>query len=217
MGNPFWPLFDLRIRTPRVEIRLPSDDDLVALAHLAKRGVHDQDSMPFLKAWTDEPSPQLERGVLQWGWRHRAEWDADKWSFTGAVFVNGEVVGVQDLMATDFAVLRSVKTGSWLGIENQGKGIGKEMRAAVLHFAFTGLGANGALSGGWSDNDSSLGVSRALGYQPNGRHLALKRGKPAEMIDLRLTRAEWDTLEHPNVEIEGLDNCLNLFVRSESQ
>jgi RimJ/RimL family protein N-acetyltransferase len=212
MENPFWPLFDLRVRTSRVEIRLPTDDDLVALANLAKRGVHDPSSMPFLKGWTDEPSPQMERGLLQWGWRHRAQWDASKWTFSGAVFVNDEVVGVQDLMATDFARLRSVKTGSWLGIENHGKGIGKEMRSAILHFAFIGLGAAEALSGGWSDNESSLGVSRALGYRANGRHLGLQRDKPAEMIDLRLTRDEWIDLEHPSVEIEGLENCRSFFI-----
>jgi RimJ/RimL family protein N-acetyltransferase len=212
MENTFWPLFDLRIRTPRVEIRLPTDKDLVALAHLAQRGVHNANSMPFLKAWTDAPSPEMERGLLQWGWRHRAQWDANRWTFTGAVFVNGEVVGVQDLMATDFAALRSVKTGSWLGLENHGKGIGKEMRSAILHFAFTGLSAIEALSGGWWDNDSSLGVSRALGYQENGRHLGLQRGMPAELVDLRLTRAQWEALEHPSVEIEGLDNCRGFFI-----
>ena len=54
MENHFWPLFDLRIRTPRVEIRLPTDEDLVALAHVAKRGVHDANSMPFLKAWEQD-------------------------------------------------------------------------------------------------------------------------------------------------------------------
>jgi RimJ/RimL family protein N-acetyltransferase len=212
MENTFWPLFDLRIRTPRVEIRLPTDEDLVALAHLAKRGVHDADSMPFLKAWTDAPSPEMERRLLQWGWRHRAQWDANKWTFSGAVFVNGTVVGVQDLMATDFASLRSVKTGSWLGLEYHGQGIGKEMRRAMLHFAFTGLGAVEALSGGWADNDSSLGVSRSLGYQENGRHLGLQRGTPVEMIDLRLTRAQWESLEQPNVEIENLDNCRDFFI-----
>jgi RimJ/RimL family protein N-acetyltransferase len=217
MENPFWPLFALRIRSSRVEIRLPSDDDLVALATLAGKGVHDSRSMPFLNAWTDEPSPQLERGLLQWGWRHRAQWDVNKWTFNGAVFVDDEVVGVQDLMATDFGAVRSVKTGSWLGIENHGKGIGKEMRSAILHFAFIGLGAAEALSGGWSDNDSSLGVSKSLGYQPNGRHLGLQRDQPAEMIDLRLTRDEWNKLEHPNVQIEGLENCLSFFVGSGSQ
>ena len=34
MGHPFWPLFDLRVRTPTLELRLPTDDDLVAIARL---------------------------------------------------------------------------------------------------------------------------------------------------------------------------------------
>ena len=56
--------------------------------------------------------------------------------------------------------MRSVATGSWLGLRHQGHGIGKEMRAAVLHFAFAGLGAIEALSGAWDDNKPSLGVER---------------------------------------------------------
>jgi RimJ/RimL family protein N-acetyltransferase len=214
MENPLWPLFDLRIRTPRVEIRLATDDDLVALARLAIRGVHDPDSMPFIQAWTDAPSPDLERGLLQWGWRHRARWKANSWSFSGAVVIDNEVVGVQTLMAIDFAALRSVATSSWLGIDHHGQGIGKEMRSAILHLAFSGLDAIEAHSGGWSDNDSSLGVSKALGYRDNGGRLALQRGVPAELLDLRLTRAEWDASVHPSVEVEGLENCLDFFVGS---
>src|ERR1700722_4227622 len=136
MENPYWPLFDLRIRTSRLEIRLPNDDDLVELASLATKGVHDPATMPFLYPWTDEPSPLLEQGMLQWGWRHRAEWTPENWNFNGAVFVDGAVVGVQSVMATNFASRRSVKSGSWLGREHQNRGIGKEMRTAILHLAF---------------------------------------------------------------------------------
>jgi RimJ/RimL family protein N-acetyltransferase len=214
MENPFWPLFDLRIKTPRVEIRLATDDDLVALARLAIKGVHDPASMPFVLAWTDAPSPELERGLLQWGWRHRASWKANNWSFSGAVVVDNEVVGVQSLMAIDFASVRSVSTSSWLGIDYHRQGIGKEMRSAILHLAFNKLDAVEAHSGGWPDNDSSLGVSKSLGYRDNGRRLALQRGVPAEMLDLRLTRAEWSASDHPDTEVEGLENCLNFFVGS---
>ena len=42
-----------------------------------------------------------------------------------------------------FAVHRTVDTGSWLGQAFQGRGFGKEMRAAVLGFAFDGLGRAG--------------------------------------------------------------------------
>ena len=35
MGHPYWPLFDLVIRTPRLELRPPTDDDVVAIVALA--------------------------------------------------------------------------------------------------------------------------------------------------------------------------------------
>ena len=80
----------------------------------------------------------------------------DKWTFSGAVIVDGHPVGVQDLSAESFATLRTVRTGSWLGMRHQGRGIGKEMRAAILHLAFAGLGAVEANSGAWHDNTRSL-------------------------------------------------------------
>jgi RimJ/RimL family protein N-acetyltransferase len=125
MENEYWPLFELRVRSPRLEIRLPKDETLADLARLAAKGVHDPSTMPFLFPWTDEPSPQLERGMLQWGWRHRADWSSDDWSFTGAVFLEGDVVGVQSLTATNFAARREVKSGSWLGRSYQGQGSAK--------------------------------------------------------------------------------------------
>jgi hypothetical protein len=49
------PLFGLRLRTPRLELRLPTDDELVELRELAHAGVHPPDEMPFAVAWTDAP------------------------------------------------------------------------------------------------------------------------------------------------------------------
>lgn len=212
MGNEYWPLFDLRIITPRLVIRMPTDEDLVDLARLASEGVHDPGTMPFLYPWTDEPSPLLEQGMLKWGWRHRAEWTPNKWTFNGAVFVDRDVVGVQSLTATDFASSRVVKSGSWLGLEHQGQGIGKEMRTAILAFAFDGLDAREAESGGFIDNESSLTVSRALGYEESGRRSVLRRGIPAELIDVTLTRAKWDQMTHVRVDVRGLDECRDFFI-----
>jgi RimJ/RimL family protein N-acetyltransferase len=170
--------------------------------------------MPFLHPWTDAPAREVERRMMQWGWRHRATWSPSDWSFGGAVFVDGEVVGVQSLMAVDFAALRSVKTGSWLGLAHQGKGIGKEMRSAILQFAFESLGAVEALSGGFPDNESSLGVSRALGYEENGRRTVSRRGVPTEMIDLRLDRSKWRETAHDNVDVQGFEECRDFFISS---
>ncbi|MGH9116068.1 MAG: GNAT family N-acetyltransferase [Acidimicrobiales bacterium] len=211
MAHPYWPLFDLRVTTPRVELRLPGDDDLVELARVAAGGVHDAGAMPFSIPWTDAPSPQLERSSLQWWWRQRAEWSPASWSWAGAVFFEGRPVGVQDLAAKDFAQTRTVKTGSWLGAPFQGQGLGKEMRAAVLHLAFAGLGAAEAYSGAWHDNAASLGVSRALGYVDNGTEILLRRAKPDRMVNLRLDRAAWEIVRRDDITVTGLDGCLEMF------
>jgi RimJ/RimL family protein N-acetyltransferase len=211
LPHPHWPLFDLVIRTPRLEVRLPDDDTLLELIEVAAAGVHDPDWMPFAIPWTDQPSPLRERASLKWWWGQRAGWEPESWSFTGAVFVGGRPVGVQDMSARNFARLRSVTTGSWLGREHHGRGIGQEMRAAVLHLAFEGLGAEEALSGAWHDNAPSLGVSRKLGYRENGRGRMLRRGVPDEHVGLRLTREDWLAQRREDIEIIGLEPCLEMF------
>jgi RimJ/RimL family protein N-acetyltransferase len=207
----YWPLFGLRIVTPRIEIRLPDDDDLVGLVDEIRAGVHDPSTMPFTIGWTDIPSPRRERESMQWFWRQRAEWSQDKWTFSGAVIVDGRPVGVQDLSAESFATLRIVRTGSWLGLRHQGKGIGKEMRAAILHLAFAGLGALEATSGAWHDNTRSMKVSEALGYEVNGSDLGLRRGRPERQIRLRLPRQAWERTRRDDIHLVGLEPCLELF------
>src|SRR4051812_17897522 len=115
MAHPIWPLFDLRIRTPRLELRLPSDDDVFALAELAAAGVHPPDYMPFNQPWTDIASPDLERNAVQHYWAHRAQWRPEEWNAGFAVECDGRLVGVQGLLAREFGARRTVSSGSWLG------------------------------------------------------------------------------------------------------
>src|ERR1051325_6795009 len=138
MAHPYWPLFDLVVRTPRIELRYPDDDLVCALAGLAARGIHDPDTMPFGIPWTDAPSPVLERGALQFYWGARVHLKPEKWDLPMAVVVAGTVVGVQAMHTEQFAVRRTFATGSWLGREHQGQGIGKEMRQGLLHPGFEG-------------------------------------------------------------------------------
>jgi RimJ/RimL family protein N-acetyltransferase len=168
MAHPYWPLFDVVVRTPRLEIRYPDDALVVELAALAADGIHDPGTMPFLSPWTRREPPELQRSTLRRLWGSRASWSPQHWSFPGAVLVNGKPVGLQELMATDFAVARVVQTASWVGRAFQGQGIGKEMRAAMLHLAFEGLGADFAYSGSFDDHPASMAVSRSLGYIENG-------------------------------------------------
>jgi RimJ/RimL family protein N-acetyltransferase len=211
MLDAHWPLFGLRVVTPRLEIRLPRDEDLAGLLEVVAEGIHDPATMPFLNPWTDAPPAERTRSSLQWWWGARARWTPEEWNYTGAVFVDGRPVGVQDLMAQQFPKLGVVKTGSWLGRQHQGRGLGKEMRAAVLHLAFEGLGAREAESGAWADNAASIAVSRALGYRESDGGLALRRGQPDRLAGFTLVRDEWLARRRDDIVIEGLEPCLAMF------
>ena len=165
----FWPLFGLVVRTPRLELRLLREDEFGDLVALIDAGIHDPGTMPFFFAWTDVEPRQRAREAAQWMWRHRANWSPHNWTLTCGVFVDGKPVGVQDLGAVHFRAVRSVETGSWLGRAHQGQGLGREMREAVLHLAFDGLGAEEALSGAFDDNVASLATSRAVGLRGERR------------------------------------------------
>jgi RimJ/RimL family protein N-acetyltransferase len=209
--SDLWPLFGLRVKTPLIEIRLPGDDDLGDLIDEVLAGIHDSATMPFTNAWTDIPSPRRERESLQWWWQQRAGWNADRWCYTGAVFRQGKAIGVQDLRAEKFSILRSVETGSWLGTRHQGLGLGTEARAAILHLAFAGLGAEEAHSLAWHDNERSIRVSSSLGYVVNGESIKLRRELPDVARSFRLTRGTWERSHRDDIEIEGLDDCLEMF------
>ena len=102
-------------------------------------------------------------------------------------------------------------TGSWLGREHQGRGLGKEMRAAVLGFAFDGLDALVAETSAFLDNGPSNGVSRALGYEENGLGSLAPQGVPRVTQKFRMTAESWRSRPRPPLAIEGLDGIRDMF------
>jgi RimJ/RimL family protein N-acetyltransferase len=206
-----FPLAGLKLTTPRLELRLPSDEELSALADLAVEGIHDPSVMPFAMAWTDQPPADLARGVLQHHWSRLSSMTPRDWWLNLTVFHDSVVVGLQSIGAADLAIIREVTTGSWLGRRHQGHGIGTEMRAAVLHLAFAGLNAEEAVSGAMEGNEASLAVSRKLGYRLDGVSRLVVRGACAVEHRLRLTRAAWERHRFVPVTIDGLAPCLPLL------
>ena len=206
-----WPLFRLRIRSERLVLRMPTDDDLTRLLPVARAGIHDPGTMPFGVAWSTLPSPAFERGFMQHYWRIRGSWSADAWFLNLMVELGGRPIGAQSINADQFSVLRTVHTGSWLGQPFQGLGYGKEMRAAVLAFAFDGLGALVAETAAFTDNAASNGVSRALGYEPNGVGLLAPEGVARESQRFRMTLDGWRSRPRGPVTIEGLEACREMF------
>ena len=207
-----WPLFDLVVRTPRLELRYANDDLLDELMHVGG-DVIAPGTAPFDGESTSfyDPSPT---GRLRWitgQWSARGRTSPAWWALVFAVVVDGRAAGTQEITATEFARLRSVDTFSWLTRSHQGRGLGREMREAVLHLAFEGLGAERAGSDAFTDNGPSGGVSRAVGYEPNGVQWALRPGGPAPLQRFILTRERWLERRRGDIAIEGLERCLPLL------
>ncbi|MFD9685748.1 GNAT family N-acetyltransferase [Kitasatospora sp. NPDC059088] len=211
MITDHWPLKGLRVTTPRLELRLPREDELSEVADLAARGVHAPGQRPFLTPWGELAPAERARHVLQMHWRRMGRWTAQHWALDLVAFHEGRPVGVQDMRAQEFAVRREIASGSWVGLEHQGRGLGTEMRAAMLHLAFAELGARAATSVSFTDNHSSLAVSRKLGYRDDGITLDILDGRVVESQRLRLSRDHWQGPPAP-VTVTGLTpTCRTLF------
>ncbi len=206
-----WPFFDLAVRTPRLELRYATDPLLLELTGVAD-DVIAPGSLPFDgDATFYDLSPAGRRRWLAGQWSARSRTSPDWWVLVFAVVVDGKAVGTQEMTGVRFPALRTVETFSWLTRSYQGRGIGKEMRAAVLHLAFAGLGAERAQSEAFEDNLASCGVSRALGYEPNGTTWALRAGQSAPMSRFMLTREKWAARRRDDITISGLGACLPLL------
>lgn len=208
-----WPTYALRIHTPRLTLRVPDEGELAALAEVAACGVHAPGERPFLTPWTEGRPEDRARSVLQNHWGRLASWEPTDWRLGLAVFESGtRPIGMVTLYAGHFRAVRQVTTTSWLGLAHHGQGLGTEARAGVLTLAFDHLGATDAITEVFPDNRASQGVSRKLGYLPDGISKDA-RGEEVLVSDrLRLTAARWAEIEHPTVRVEGVEAALSMFL-----
>jgi RimJ/RimL family protein N-acetyltransferase len=197
------PLLGLRISAGPVELRGMTDDLLGPVADLAIKGVHDPDYMPFFVPWSITPAEEMPRSMAQFHWGQRASFSVEKWGMDLAVFFDGQLVGSQGFGTTDFLITRTGETGSWLGREFHGRGIGTAMRKVICAFIFDHLDANLITSSAYTDNPASLGVSRKCGYRENGVSMRNRMGKPATLQMLILEPGNLLRYEH-ELTVEGL-------------
>lgn len=210
MTHPYWPLWDLRLRVGELELRPMTEADLLPLAELLP------DDVELDPSATRYPglSEAANRRVIgfQHYWKSYGSWRPDRWRLPFCVWAGGELVGVQELEAEDFATLRTVYSSSHLIGSARGRGIGRRMRRAVLALAFGPLGAEAAISWAWQNNHASLAVSRALGYRPNGESRHRRDDGVDTMVYLRLTRSDWLAGDGAaGVVIEGVEACWPYF------
>jgi len=208
-----WPLFGLAISSPRLELRPARDEDLPGIVEAALSGIHDPAVMPFSVPWTDGTREEIIRNTVKHQWHLRAGVAPDNWTLNFVVKHGGVPIGMQSVGTHDFSVRKTVATGSWISRQHHGQGLGKEMRAAVLLFAFDHLGAEVAESGAAVWNHSSLGVSRSLGYTFTGiKRVVARPGELTEEQEVRVTPAEFKRPDW-NVTITGLDAAKKELLR----
>ncbi|GHH65128.1 GNAT family N-acetyltransferase [Promicromonospora soli] len=203
-----FPPFGLRATCGDLELRLPDDAELLRLADVALAGVHPPERSPFLHPWNVGEPDEVRRGLLQYHWSSRGKVSPEGWALELAAFRDREPIGIQSVGAKNFPVTRSAGTGSWLGLAHQGQGIGKRMRLMALHLLFEGFDAVDATTEAFDDNPESNGVTRSLGYVPNGVGLADRQGEAATENRYRMTREMWEArpaVHRPDVTLHGVD------------
>ena len=211
MTLPYPPLHVV-VATPRLTLRGATDELLAALVPVVQLGVVGNHEVPFDDPMSlYEDSPVREWRWLRAVWRARARTDPDSWRLDFVVDVDGRMVGMQDLIADDFPTFGVVSSFSWLSPEFRGRGLGREMRSAILHLAFAGFNAREAMSEAFIDNKASNAVSQALGYQPDGLDWATRRGQPAQLQRWRLDRQSWETARRSDIVMSGVDECLPML------
>ncbi|MFD4960736.1 GNAT family N-acetyltransferase [Microbacterium sp. NPDC058389] len=198
-----WPASAIRARAGDLELRWIDDELLLQLAELAGRGIHSPDAMPFEHPWTRGTADEVARSVLTYQWNQRGNVSPEAFVLEFAVLHEGVPVGLQGLTAKDWSVLRRVNSGSWLGLEHQGRGIGTRMRALALHLAFEGFGAVEATSGAFADNAPSNAVSRRLGYEPDGAFMVAREGVAVPHNRYVMSRERWESQRPAHAALLG--------------
>jgi len=204
-----YPLLDVRVTTPALELHGATDELLDRLAEAVRAGKTHAEPAPYDDPMSFyETDPDLR--VAKWLraiWRRRGVVEPDAWRLYFVVMVDGRPVGEQTLTGVQFSTLGTVTTFSWLSTDQRGRGLGREMREAILHLAFDGLGATEASSDAFVDNEGSNAVSRRLGYQPNGFDWATRRGEPAQLNRWRLDRDTWAPQRRDDIQLHNVEAC----------
>ncbi len=174
-----WAPFALVLRCGPLELRAVTDADIAEITDVVLAGIHDPDRMPFVFPWSTAPAADLPRNMGVYYWAKRAEFSPAAWTLDLTVRHQGRIVGVQGVSTLNYAVTRTGETGSWLGRDFQGRGIGTLMRQAICALLFDHLDAAEITSGAFTDNPASLAVSRKVGYVENGTNRVQRR--PCEL------------------------------------
>jgi len=176
MSNRYWPMFDIHLSTPELELRHLTEADLASLSNVIP---DDAEQNPSSTTYARLDARQNRGAVVhQDYWRARGSWRPESWALSFGVFRDGDLLGYQGLEGDDFVKLRTVDSSSFLAAPVRGCGWGKQMRAAVLALAFGPLGARFAITWAWSDNHASLARRASSGTSTTASRSSSATDKP---------------------------------------
>ncbi|MGZ4494735.1 MAG: GNAT family N-acetyltransferase [Nocardioides sp.] len=204
---------NVTVTTPRIELRGATDDLLGELVPLVRAGQADADPPPFddpMSLYERDPDTRVDKW-LQAIWRGRGRAASDFWRLYLVVVVDGQAVGMQDIIGTEFDTYGAVATFSWLAADFRGRGFGREMREAALQLSFAGFDAVEAGSDAFVDNTGSNRVSESLGYERNGTTWSTRRGQPEVLQRWRITREQWLPRRRDDIAMSGVEACRQTF------
>ena len=177
------------------------------LARVARDGVHE----PGRHAIRQCLDRQARRG-LGFGVRTLLLAAAGSWDVNAGHFLSrssgGAPIGVQQLTAEDFPVLRAFGTGSWLSLAYHGKGFGTEMRAAVSISAFASSVPSSPSPGPFREH-GSIRVSERSAISRTAFRRDRVRGRPVDSLLFRLPRDLWEA--RTTCRSRRFEGCERLF------
>ena len=207
----YWPVFGLRLATPRLTLTPLQDDDLVETFDVILAGIHHPDRMPFALAWTDAPRDELVANSLRFYWSTRASCTPQAWTVPFLVRAGGRVVGCagprryrlrRDQDRTNRVVARRGPSGPGLRHRDAFRRCAIRVRPPQ-----GGAGRKRRVR----RQPESLRVSAKLGYVDNGT-VVVERRPGERAVEQRLTldpanfvRPGWD------VQVRGLPTCRAFF------
>ncbi|WP_347354887.1 GNAT family protein [Intrasporangium sp.] len=204
-----WPVHAIRLRTAGLDLQVMREADLPAVVGALP---DDVELDPGAPSYPGLGRAANRRAALARSyWRALGTWSPDDWALPFVVRERGEVVGVQWLEGpAPYRRQRTVDSSSWLVPRARRRGLGTQMRAAVLELAFGHLGAVAAITSAYVENAASLGVSRALGYRET--HTSVLEPGSRVLQHLRLDRPDWPAGGPARpVDVSGVAGALALF------
>ena len=205
------PPFGLVLRAGELTLRVLTDADLPEYAALIRRPIFASPDAPGFFGWYRAEPEERVRNSLSFQWRLRSTLGPEDWTLPLGIWADGRLIGCQDIAAERFAERRTVTSGSWLTLEQHGRGYGTLMRQAMLVLAFDHLGAQRAESAAALGNDASAAVSRACGYVEDGTQISALPGPVVEEQRFLVTPA---TFRRPatEVEVDGVTPALRALL-----